>query len=258
MSFIDSCNTFLDNHFTFFLIVLFGTCFSVLLLFSISLIHVLRGIRFKLVIGLNIAIIQSVICYLIYAFYYFQTGRNFKIFYFLTLISFQLYHWVLANRYFTSAREMQFVLDGEDVPDTVERQNKIINYTGISSCVISSFYVLLFDYKVISEVLFIGVMVDMVVASVLMIIALLTIRRNFEDKGLSDQVSPLKMVVHACSFLVYILSYFIMAIINYRFCGTTLVCSGFYFSWFVDTIFALVAYICLFFVMWHLGQKTEP
>jgi hypothetical protein len=50
--------------------------------------------------------------------------------------------------------------------------------------------------------------------AVLMIIALLKIRSCFVDKGLGDRVSPLRMVVHALSFLIYIMTYMVLAVIN--------------------------------------------
>lgn len=87
-----------------------------------------------------------------------------------------------------------------------------------------------------------------------MIMALLKIRSCFVDKGLGDQVSPLRMVVHALSYLIYVATYMVLAIINWSTSET----EDYYFSWAVDTFFGLLSYICLFFVIWHLGTKTNP
>jgi hypothetical protein len=86
----------------------------------------------------------------------------------------------------------------------------------------------------------------------LMIIALLKIRKCLIDKGLGDQVSPLRMIVHALAFLIYVLTYMVLAIIRWQ---SQL--DVFYFSWAIDIIFGFLSYICLFFVVWHLGTKTD-
>ena len=90
----------------------------------------------------------------------------------------------------------------------------------------------------------------MTLGAVLMVAALLMIRKCFIDKGLGDQVSPIRMVVHALAFLIYVLTYFISVILV----GVN---NESYATWAIDTIAGTFSYVCLFFVIWHLGSKTE-
>jgi hypothetical protein len=98
-------------------------------------------------------------------------------------------------------------------------------------------------------------------SAIQMVAALLTIRRCFVEKGLADQVSPLKMVVHALSFLIYIVTYFVMTLVVDPFLKKKWIVDhpglpDYYFGWFIDTLFGGFAFTCLFFVMLHLGKKT--
>jgi hypothetical protein len=125
---------------------LYSTLVYLFALFSITLVHVVRGAGFKFLITLNLMILQSIICYAVYCYQYEQfvaneaTKTGWRIWWFLAIMSFQLYHWLLANRYFTSAREMPFVLADDEVPDKLTRSNKILNYIGVGCCVVSSFF----------------------------------------------------------------------------------------------------------------------
>lgn len=80
------------------------TVLGLLLLFFLgSLAHTIRGVNYKFTIILNLAVIQSIICYIIYTALYLN-GGHWKFPYFLALLSFELYHWLLAMRYFKSSR----------------------------------------------------------------------------------------------------------------------------------------------------------
>jgi hypothetical protein len=52
----------------------------------------------------------------------------------------------------------------------------------------------------------------MVLTAILMIVALVKIRKCFVDKGLGEQIRPKRMVVHALSFVVYITTYLVIVI----------------------------------------------
>ena len=173
------------------------------------------------------------------------------------MISFELYHWMLATRYYRSSREMPYVLDGEEVPETLEKQINTINYVGIGLCIIASSMVFTEQkFEVLSKVLFVLFCIMMLGSAILMVVALLKMRRCFVDKGLVEQVSPLKMTIHALSFLIYVAEYCVIAICEVFFLGT-MYRENFLVSWFVDTIFGGLSYTCLFFVLWHLGKKSE-
>ena len=61
------------------------------------------------------------------------------------------------------------------------------------------------------------------------------------------------MVVHSLAYVLYIASYAI---------STALVAflssnKESYFHWIINIIFGSASYVCLFFVMWHLGTKKD-
>jgi len=87
-----------------------------------------------------------------------------------------------------------------------------------------------------------------------MVIALHKIRKSLIEEGLGDHLSPLRMIVHALSFLIYVFTFMVMTTIRW-FSDTSH--GNFYFSWIIDIFFGFLAYICLFFVVWHLGTKTD-
>jgi hypothetical protein len=95
----------------------------------------------------------------------------------------------------------------------------------------------------------------MALASVLMVVALLKIRSRFLSQGKGEQISPLRMVIHASAFLVYVGMYIILAFLESSYDTTDY--TEYYFSWSVDIVFGAISYVCLFFVLWHLGKKIE-
>lgn len=68
MSFIDTANNWLSSNQTYFEILLFGTLACMLVLFCIVFVHVLRGVKFAFVIILNVAVLQSILCYMMYSY----------------------------------------------------------------------------------------------------------------------------------------------------------------------------------------------
>lgn len=116
MSISGKTNDFFLRHNGLFLTVLFTVLAVIFVLFVGSLIHVLRGVRYSFVVLLNLAVLQSVLCYGIYAFQYEVSQSHYSFWYYLSLLSFGAYHWVLALRYYTSAREMPYVLDNKPIP----------------------------------------------------------------------------------------------------------------------------------------------
>jgi hypothetical protein len=92
-------------------------------------------------------------------------------------------------------------------------------------------------------------------SAIFMVIALWKIRKFLKERGLGDKLSPLRMIIHALAFWLYIFVY----------AGTTIttkllgrdINELFYVHWFVCIIIGFISYFCLFFVLWHLGSK-EP
>ena len=64
------------------------------------------------------------------------------------------------------------------------------------------------------------------------------------------------MIVHALAFTLYVVAFFLLSLIT-KFDGTDDKVVIDYTSWFVTTIFGFASYICLFFVIWHLGATEE-
>ena len=115
-SWFEDVNRYFTDHHVLFLVYLFGSLAILIILFIIVLIHVIRGTRFGLVIFLNAAILQDLICYAAYAYQYEFTGQNYKTWQFLAFLSFGVYHWALSFTYLRSAMEMRYVFNGNEVP----------------------------------------------------------------------------------------------------------------------------------------------
>ena len=65
-SFIQRWNAYFSSHHEVFLTYMFVTLGVLTLLFVITFIHVLRGVRYTFVVAINFAIIQSMICYIVF------------------------------------------------------------------------------------------------------------------------------------------------------------------------------------------------
>ena len=88
----------------------------VFVLFTISLVHVLVGVRYPFVVVLNIAVLQSTVCYAIYSYQFLKNKPHYNLWNFLALSSFGIYHWLLSLRYFRSSLEMDYVLNNMQIP----------------------------------------------------------------------------------------------------------------------------------------------
>ena len=92
-------------------------------------------------------------------------------------------------------------------------------------------------------------------SAIFMVIALWKIRSFLKERGMGDKLSPLRMLVHALAFWLYIFVYASTTIATKLSGGD--VENVFYVHWAICVIVGFVSYICLFFVLWHLGSK-EP
>lgn len=108
---------------------------------------------------------------------------SWRFWYFTSLLSFALYHWILAYRYFAASREMPYIFDGQIIPSSVLTQNKILKYTGIFFMIIASFYVFIDNPYWIKASLFLTFCLFMAVASIMMVVALINIRSRFLSQG---------------------------------------------------------------------------
>jgi hypothetical protein len=95
----------------------------------------------------------------------------------------------------------------------VRTRSKVLSLIGAILSAASSFYVFV-DTEWIKTAMFTLFCVMMATAAIIMVIALLKIRACFVDKGLGEQVTPFKMVVHSMAFLVYMISYIVLAFID--------------------------------------------
>jgi membrane protein YdbS with pleckstrin-like domain len=85
-------------------------------------------------------------------------------------------------------------------------------------------------------------------SAALMVVALLKIRSTIKKNGYGDRISPQKMVVHALAFILYVMVTIVASTV-------TIFKNAYYFHWLVCMVFADASFICLFFVLWHLGSK---
>lgn len=129
----------------------------------------------------------------------------------------------------------------------------MLKWVGVGGACLSSLFSFTAHDSPLRKTLYVLFCITMGAAASLMVIALVKIRKGLVNHGMREQISPLRMVVHALAFLIYILSYIGLGLTHY-FSGNN---SEDYFSWFVDTIMGFLAYLCLFFVIWHLGAKSE-
>jgi hypothetical protein len=141
MSISGKTNDFFLSHQGLFMSILFTVLAVIFTLFIGSLIHVLKGVRYPFVVLLNLAVLQSVLCYGIYAFQYEVSKSHFSVWYFLSLLSFGMYHWILAFRYYTSAREMPYVLDQKPIPERNKWEDNGVKWTGLVLLGLASFFV---------------------------------------------------------------------------------------------------------------------
>ena len=66
MPFIEDAEQFWESHLTVFKAYIFGVLAFLLLICVGSLIHTIRGVSYKFTIILNLAVIQSIVCYIVY------------------------------------------------------------------------------------------------------------------------------------------------------------------------------------------------
>ena len=80
-------------------------------------------------------------------------------------------------------------------------------------------------------------------------------RRFLIERGLGDKISPIRMVIHALAFLLYVVVFFVVSIIDRLIDPTGE--SLFYVHWFICAIFGLFSFLCLAIVLWNLGTYTS-
>jgi hypothetical protein len=169
---------------TVFYTLLFGSVIGLILLFSVSLILAIKGAKYKLVILLNSCIIVHLICYLIYSYNYEIRSGYYKVWYFLNFLGFGIVHWSLAFTYFTSAIELPYVFNLNEVPKEIKLRNTIIFW---SLLVLSSICSVFPFFKIGSfiDILFFTIYFTIMgIASVLMVVALTKIRNFLTSQGL--------------------------------------------------------------------------
>jgi hypothetical protein len=92
-------------------------------------------------------------------------------------------------------------------------------------------------------------------SAIFMVIALMKIRSFLKEKGMGEKLSPLKMLIHAIAFWLYIFVYFGLEFIGYLFGDG--IKEVFLVHWVVCTIVGFISYFCLFLVLWDLGSLEQ-
>ena len=146
----------------------------------------------------------------------------------------------------------------QKVPEIKTKSYKVLNWIVICVSVVSSIWPFFQpqDYKHWNPrglyiTLYLVNVLCMFVSSVFMLIALWKMRHFLVERGLGQKMNPIRMVIHALAFLIYIFTFFVLTVI-FRIedpSGESL----FYFHWLICIVLGLFAYICLACVLWHLG-----
>jgi hypothetical protein len=99
------------------------------------------------------------------------------------------------------------------MPEEKRRQNEVVKWAGIAIVLVSALYP--YPSKgTLKDLLFSAFYLMMSIAAVVMVIALVKIRRCFLDEGLGQQLRPKRMVIHALSFLVYMVTFVVIVIVQ--------------------------------------------
>jgi hypothetical protein len=93
-------------------------------------------------------------------------------------------------------------------------------------------------------------MTIMVLISTSMVIALQKIRSCLIKSGFRDRLSHCKLTLHALAFLLYIIVLVVASTISDP-------NKDFYLHWLICLIFGDGAFICLYMVLYHLGEKQK-
>ena len=150
---------------------------------------------------------------------------------------------------------MPYIANRENVPERTRLLNRIFYWTVMVIGVVSAIWTFFFkDEKQVYVGLQFVYFFLTFMSAIFMVIALWRIRRFLKERGLGDRLSPLRMLVHALAFWLYILVYFVSTIITVCIAGNDIQ-SVFYLHWFICLIVGFVSYFCLFYVLWHLGSS---
>ena len=180
MGFIKQINHFCTTHPNAFSWFLFGTLTILIVLFIISLVHVILEARYKFVIVMNIAILLSIVFYFIQSYLHIYNEGDPDIWFFLTLLTFTAFHWALAFQYFKCSNEMDFVFKNCRIPKNKSNFDRNIYWVCMALTLISTTWTLLDDnvtHGPVYWILFTTNMGFLILSSVLMIVALFKIQR---------------------------------------------------------------------------------
>lgn len=138
------------------------------------------------------------------------------------------------------------------MPERLRQQNEIVKWVGIAIMFVSAFYTYS-ERGPTKALLFTAFYLMMSISAIIMVVALVKIRRCFLDQGLGQQLRHRRMVIHALSFLAYMVTYVVIVIAQFIDSNSI----EYYFGLFLDTTTGFISYVCLFFVIWHLGSKRD-
>jgi len=255
MGFLVDSNSYLLEHKLLFSIFLYTVLATVLVMFVCTFLHVYRGTQYYLVMFITASVIADAISYMVYSYCILkQDNYNAAPFwYFLAMANFLVYHWALSFTYFTCSQELPYVFRQEKVPKKMRLMNRIFYWTVmVIGCVAASWPFFVKGNQTVYVGMYLLYVFYAFNSAIFMVIALWKIRSFLKEKGMGDKLSPLRMLIHALAFWLYVFFYFGITLIAYL--VSYGVKSLFYVHWFVCTIVGFISYIFLFFVLWDLGS----
>ena len=260
MDFFREVNDYLSAHRNVFASILYTALATIVVLFLIALVHALKGTKYRFVILMAGATVVDVMSYAIYSYFQIYWPENegkqlCHLWEFLAFAIFQVQHWILAFTYYQCAKELPFVFRHEDFPGGWKLRSRVIYWSVNVFCVLSSFWPFFEQGPLYAYVtLYMVNVLCMLISSAFMIVALVKMWGFLTKQGLGHRLSPIRMVVHALAFLLYVLMFFLLTIIGRLFDPDF--DHFFYLHWFICIFFGLFSYVCLFVVLWHLGSKS--
>ena len=209
MGFLEDWNQAIIEHKELFAVFLYAVCATILVFFVCALIHVYRGTRYNLVMFITVSVIADVICYMVYSYCVLTEGIHAgPYWYFLSISNFLVYHWALSFTYFTCSQELPYVFNRRQVPKRTRLLNRIFYWTVMVIGCVAAIWPFFYTDTKNNQTVYVGMYLLYVFyafnSAIFMLIALWKIRSFLKEKGMGAKLSPLRMLVHALAFWLYI------------------------------------------------------
>ena len=145
MGFLGKIDTYIGTHVWILTIILALALIFTIILFTIALVHTLRGTRNPLTIALSVAMLTDCVLYSFYVYFYFWKDKQSYLMLYFTYIIFVIQHWVLAHRYFASSILVPRMISHKKVSSKTQLSLSILLWAGIVLLAASSLFIVFED-----------------------------------------------------------------------------------------------------------------